>query len=1784
MEARREARQKYLESLKQQKDQQQIDPDAFSAPAPSTSTSGQSSKTDQATRRDKLLEEKRRAFFEKQKAPSATSDNNARQIGFQETKYDTPSIAPAAEALPSRLFDQLVPLNVPKLAEKATAPSEEPPNLSRWKSLGFPSEYAYAKSLGILNEKPKPNQNSIAPPSKDTFAALAVPSFPSSSGLTSFNLDGQSTAQAAVHLNPPSNTTFNTNFVSQPASTYDARLGLGGSSLQPQTQPFSLGLATSGAPNNFSLPSMDNNSQLKQQQQHQYADDLRKQMGDKDRVTRGSEPSQTTNSGNMFDSMGQYDLKEEKRIKQQQYAQQLEAQQRQQATNGNFDLHRSKLTGETSLQPSSLPVQNVSLLGSENLDRKQQQQQYANEIRQQMQVNQQQHRQQQQQSRQPPESGTGMMDVLGQRDTKEEKRRKQQEYAQQLDNQQNSIQSRHGQSAMANPGRDAFGTSAATVMGGGDNRKTGFHDGFGQQDSAEQKRLKQQLYAQQLQDAQQQQQKLAGASKPYPSNTNVSSHHQQQQYPQQNMFDVLGVKDTKEEKRLKQQQYAQDLDRQQQQKLQPAAGMAFPSSSSAGMPSQYSQQPNFAHGRMPQTGGIVGGGSGGGMLDVIGATDSKDEKRLKQQQYAQQLGSQQQTQQFMQQNTSSAYTANNPAQYLQQQQYQQPGGGSSLLDGFSSKDSKDEKRRKQQQYAQELERQQMQQQNLQHNAKTPTGNTAGDAIRGGLSSNYSSGNGGGSGNYNQPQNKRVLDKHEYARQLQEQMQTKQQSKQLAQQLEQQMHSPRSPTSSAAMAAAQAAGPGWEMGPLGIPVRKTLDVGNRGVQKQYNAQVLQLQQQLSPGKAAPSLSSMGVGMGVGMGSADSFDHPYAQQQPPPGMKPIPSLPFPQQAQQQPATHYDDLFSRPAAQMMGGGAIGSVVGSAALAMQSTAMTAGGVPGLGGNGDPFVDPAEQRRKQLRAEQATALALQIAQNKAQKEAEKEARKREEEEEWRRLEKEREQLRLAHEREAQDRQEKQRAADEVQSRLREELERQERIKEEEKARQMKRLEEHNNSNNNSSGNRGMQQLQAQRRDDLFQANGNANSYTSTSNQNNFDFRSSSPPLPAQQQKNAAQKRADSSFDVPERSRPGTGTSDRPVEDRERLSSRGGSAGGSGVQGNNNSRMQSRVAHLFGDPDTTTVETLIGGAADFFGGKTSHQPQPPSHAITSATRPRTSQSRAGPREVLPVEEDDEDNNGSVSLVVSRPPRRPSTRATSLNTNTSVPDNDNDRDSLPQSPPKKKQQQMSQSFQQAPSRQNSQLQVLSRAHGTDAMSSSALLMSSQALGSESQFLFPDGSLRDTLTTPLHPRPGSSTADKMTGRGGPEHIKNTLRIQDYAATMTPSRPSTSQQHTNSHSMKHILQPEDAVVTTAETSSHETALLGRSLLPSAPSTFLPVLTLHKDELLHNLDAAVENEKRMPVDSNRGRERDELSSSNRKTDLDKNLSLKVDLRGKGDQDDKDNDHDDSDVTRRELHKLRRQASASSSSLATKRASQSATSRGSTARQGVRRHDDNNDEIVDDDMEEGRMIDAGNEDENAASDQWLSYRLQQQRLHQDQQASIDDEETNASQHFDIDRAYQRTQRHWQLLQRIQQQQPSFSSGLPSNGSYQTNAAAVTNGGNSARGPRSTSLDDLALDTLLRTMTSDRAAETHAAGARKPTVSSALPTVLMQPSIPQSSRPASSDATTFNTHNNSNSATLSRSGRLVMNDSAALSTSMHSRARGQTASAVPHQAYNDEDLYSEFGL
>ena len=134
--------------------------------------------------------------------------------------------------------------------------------------------------------------------------------------------------------------------------------------------------------------------------------------------------------------------------------------------------------------------------------------------------------------------------------------------------------------------------------------------------------------------------------------------------------------------------------------------------------------------------------------------------------------------------------------------------------------------------------------------------------------------------------------------------------------------------------------GWVIGPLGLPVRKTLEVGNRGVQRAYTNHVVQQQ---SPQKSPAH-------------QAGGYDFHHQQQDP-------------------------VLHMRPEVQM------GSNLFLAAGVGQMSAAPAGNQDLFGG--DP--DDRAQKVKAQQAEQARVLELQMRMNKERKEAEK--RKLEEEE-----------------------------------------------------------------------------------------------------------------------------------------------------------------------------------------------------------------------------------------------------------------------------------------------------------------------------------------------------------------------------------------------------------------------------------------------------------------------------------------------------------------------------------------------------------------------------------------------------------------------------------------------------------------------------------------------------------------------------------------------------------------------------------------------------------------------
>jgi hypothetical protein len=118
--------------------------------------------------------------------------------------------------------------------------------------------------------------------------------------------------------------------------------------------------------------------------------------------------------------------------------------------------------------------------------------------------------------------------------------------------------------------------------------------------------------------------------------------------------------------------------------------------------------------------------------------------------------------------------------------------------------------------------------------------------------------------------------------------------------------------------------GWVIGPLGIPVRKTIEVGHRGVQKAFNLAVQQQQQQLDGGLYSPGRPAYGAGSDFGAGSNFS--------------PPKPSYPYSQQ---------HSLLTDPSQQYNGGGRLaGNGMPPAVVAYTDASAAVGALPaGMGG-----------------------------------------------------------------------------------------------------------------------------------------------------------------------------------------------------------------------------------------------------------------------------------------------------------------------------------------------------------------------------------------------------------------------------------------------------------------------------------------------------------------------------------------------------------------------------------------------------------------------------------------------------------------------------------------------------------------------------------------------------------------------------------------------------------------------------------------------------------------------
>ena len=253
--------------------------------------------------------------------------------------------------------------------------------------------------------------------------------------------------------------------------------------------------------------------------------------------------------------------------------------------------------------------------------------------------------------------------------------------------------------------------------------------------------------------------------------------------------------------------------------------------------------------------------------------------------------------------------------------------------------------------------------------------------------------------------------------------------------------------------------GWVMGPLGLPVRRTLQVGNRGVQKAFN-------------------QGGGVGSPTGHSAPSSLTSalPFGQQPPPPGMMMM-QAPYSAPQMQQPSMDYPSYPSyvdnppggsggmyRPLQALgggqglaMGGGADGSYpLNNGHLSQHPTTAAMGNRrdPRTAIDGTDVMDERKQMQLLMKADQARALEEQIRTNALRAAAEKAKREAEEIEEIRRLEAERKAIADAFEKEKHEA--KQRAEEANQAALSRQVEEKRRQKEDELRLEHERQEKEN--------------------------------------------------------------------------------------------------------------------------------------------------------------------------------------------------------------------------------------------------------------------------------------------------------------------------------------------------------------------------------------------------------------------------------------------------------------------------------------------------------------------------------------------------------------------------------------------------------------------------------------------------------------------------------------------------------------------------------------------------------
>lgn len=941
-----------------------------------------------AQKREQQLEERRRKFFDKSATESRdASDNNYNGFGSAAEQPAIAFQAPVARELPK-----------PKAVEAEIRPSD-------WKSKGFPSEYAYMKAAGQLN----------------------VPSKP------------------AVEIVPVSSSSNNP----YPQRGSDQQVQRGAD--QRGGVPSSSAMVGGGVLNIGSVAEKDS----KRQKQSDYARGLNQQTSSHPQAETNNQQFGshflTYNSNNPMNgggglNIGAIDDKDAKRQKQAEYARALDQQAipHPHPSEGHFHAHQNggSRTAATNQYGGGGGL-NIGGAADDKDAKRQKQAEYARALDHQSyaQPSADSHHQSKALSKHNANvaaanggNGGGGLNIGGAVDDKDLKRQKQAEYARALDQQahfQSQVELHHNRDqvprnyAAQNPGTNLVG-------GGGLN--------FGAVDDKETKRQKQAEYARALD-----QQATMGQGQHVAKQSNFTPYNEQN--PTNGGggggLNIGGAVDDKDLKRQKQAEYARALD--QQAYAQPAA---FHQAS-----------------RMPAQNHLMDPTIGGGGLN-IGAVDDKDAKRQKQAEYARALGQQQQSDAwaaggrggegggggafhseglglaglggpgpqaaaYAKKQQQQEYTNQlNQAQYQQQGklnkfgEYDQPAGrgqqhqahsdraGLLGLGGLQGKDALNAKRQQQQDYTNQLNAQAQQQQPAKLNKfgeyEQPGRHHAQQQAP--TAARLTDINNIGGGDDGRMDKRAKQAEYNMALQQQQYLQNLQQ-----QQSGNSKHAEQRAASAVATGFKPSGGleEGWVIGPMGLPVRKTLEVGNRGVQRAYANHIAETQ---SPTKAHVSSGNVDHGQGRG------FDMDSYQQ----------------------AAHMLNSPPRYGGAPPGGMGLG----------YNGAPVGGGYHGggpataLGGDIGGNPDDRAMKVKMQQAEQARVLEMQMRANQERKDAEKKQRAEEDAKELHRMEMQRIAIQQELEREAQEKKMK------IDEDNRKELERQMQAKRMEKEREAEREKE----------------------------------------------------------------------------------------------------------------------------------------------------------------------------------------------------------------------------------------------------------------------------------------------------------------------------------------------------------------------------------------------------------------------------------------------------------------------------------------------------------------------------------------------------------------------------------------------------------------------------------------------------------------------------------------------------------------------------------------------------------